>query len=156
MKPSEKVLCIISCGGRKIWDKQNGINTGPAPARNVYTGSFVRTNQRYAERFYPDSWCIISAKYGFLMPDDIVGENYNIRMTDSEAISSAELRKQAERLGLDTYERVLVLAGTSYVDAVRKALPDHINLEAPLAGAGGMLGMMKRVREAIDSGQVIQ
>ncbi|WP_346865929.1 DUF6884 domain-containing protein [Methanocalculus sp. MSAO_Arc2] len=125
------------------------------PARKVYTGSFVRTNQRYAERFYPESWCIISAKYGLLMPDDIVPENYNVRLTDPDAISTEELSKQAKRLGLDTYERVVILAGKAYVEALRKALPDSVKVEAPLADAGGMFGMMKRVRESIESGNVI-
>ncbi len=150
-----KVLCIISCGNRKIWNNTKNPGIGSCPAKNVYTGNFVRLNQRYAEKFYPKFWCIVSAKYGFLMPDDIVPENYNIRITDPDAISMEELRKQAKDLGLDSYDRVVVLAGKAYVDAVRKALPDHVKVEAPLADAGGMFRMMKRVREAIDKGVAI-
>ncbi len=89
------------------------------------------------------------------MPDDIVPENYNVRLTDPDAISTEELSKQAKRLGLDTYERVVILAGKAYVEALRKALPDSVKVEAPLADAGGMFGMMKRVRESIESGNVI-
>ncbi len=120
MDPGERVLCIISCGGKKIWDGSSGRNAGPTPARNVYTGNFVCLNQKYAERFYPDSWCILSARYGFLMPDDVVPGNYNVRITDPEAISRENLREQAQRLGLDRFDRVVVVAGKDYVAAVQR------------------------------------
>ena len=152
MDPGERVLCIISCGGKKIWDGDSGWNAGPTPARNVYTGNFVRLNQKYAERFYPGSWCILSARYGFLMPDDIVPGNYNVRITDPEAISSESLREQAQRLGLDRFDRVVVVAGKDYVAAVRWALP-KLRVDAPLAGARGIGDMMKRVRTALDRGE---
>jgi hypothetical protein len=86
----------------------------------VYTGNFVCLNQKYAERFYPDSWCILSARYGFLMPDDVVPGNYNVRITDPEAISRENLREQAQRLGLDRFDRVVVVAGKDYVAAVQR------------------------------------
>ncbi len=120
MDPGERVLCIISCGGKKIWDGSSGRNAGPTPVRNVYTGNFARLNQKYAERFYPGSWCILSAKYGFLMPDDIVPGNYNVRITDPEAILRENLREQAQRLGLDRFDRVVVVAGKDYVAAVQR------------------------------------
>jgi hypothetical protein len=150
--PGEKVLCIISCGGRKIWDDSSGRNAGPTPARNVYTGNFVRLNQKYAERFYPDSWCILSAGYGFLMPDDIVPGNYNVRITDPEAVSRENLQEQAQRLGLDRFDRVVVVAGKDYVAAVRRVLP-KLRVDAPLAGARGIGDMMKRVRTALNRGE---
>ena len=152
MDPGERVLCIISCGGKKIWDGDSGWNAGPTPARNVYTGNFVRLNQKYAERFYPGSWCILSAKYGFLMPDDIVPANYNVRITDPEAISRENLREQAQRLELDRFNRVVVVAGKDYVAAVRRALP-KLRVDALLVGARGIGDMMKRVRTALDRGE---
>lgn len=100
MDPGERVLCVISCGGKKIWDSSSGRNAGPTPARNVYTGNFVRLNQKYTERFYPYSWCILSARYGFLMPDDIVPRNYNVRITDPEAISIRTCRSRHSGLDL--------------------------------------------------------
>lgn len=152
MDPGERVLCMISCGGRKIWDGSSGRNAGPTPAWNVYTGNFVRVNQKYAERFYPDSWCILSAKYGFLMPNDIVPGNYNVRITDPEAIPIEKLQEQAQRLELDRFDRVVVVAGRDYVTAVQRALP-KLRVDTPLAGAKGMGDMMKRVKTALNKGE---
>jgi len=114
----------------------------------VYTGNFVRLNQKYAERFYPESWCILSAKYGFLMPDDVVPGNYNVRITDREAISIGKLQEQAQQLGFDRFDRVVVVAGKDYVTAVQRAFP-KLRVDAPLAGAGGIGGMMRRVKVAL-------
>ncbi|HPZ14908.1 MAG TPA: hypothetical protein PLK04_11890 [Bacillota bacterium] len=155
MNTGGKILCVISCGSRKIWDDSSGRDAGPTLARNVYTGNFARLNQKYAERFYPESWCILSARYGFLMPDDVVSENYNVRITDPEAISIENLQEQAQRLGLDRFDRVVVVAGRDYVTAVRRALP-KIRVDAPLAGAGGIGGMMKRVRMALERGEPLE
>jgi len=49
-----KVLCIIPCGNRKIWDKNP--NTGPTRAKDVYIGPFAKKCKDYAEKFYPSSW----------------------------------------------------------------------------------------------------
>ena len=70
-----KVLCIIPCGNRKIWDKNP--NAGPTRAKDIYIGPFAKKRKEYAEKFYLSSWCILSAKYGFLFPDDIVPGSYN-------------------------------------------------------------------------------
>jgi hypothetical protein len=63
-------LCIIPCGSAKIWDKDS--DAGPTAAQYVYTGGFSMNCKQYAMMFYPNSWCILSAKYGFLLPDDVV------------------------------------------------------------------------------------
>ena len=65
-----KTLCIASCGKSKIWDKQP--QAGPMPARSVYVGPFSGACGRYADKFFPESWCILSAKYGFVLPDDLI------------------------------------------------------------------------------------
>ena len=60
---------------RKIWD----INpfAGPTKAKYVYVGPFAKKCKEYAQKFYPSSWCTLSAKYGFLFPNDIVPGPYN-------------------------------------------------------------------------------
>jgi len=115
-----KVLCIISCGNRKIWDKNP--NAGLTRARDVYIGPFAKKCKEYAEKFYPSSWCILSAKYGFLFPDDIVPGPYNVTFNDKRTnpISVEELSKQVKEKGLDRYEKILVLGGKKYVSMVRK------------------------------------
>jgi len=77
-----KVLCIIPCGNRKIWDKNP--NAGPTRAKDVYIGPFAKKCKEYAEKFYLSSWCILSAKYGFLFPDDIVPGSYNVTLMIKE------------------------------------------------------------------------
>ena len=115
-----KVICIIPCGNRKIWDKNP--NAGPTRARDVYIGPFAKKCKEYAEKFYPSSWCILSAKYGFLFPDDIVPGPYNVTFNDKRTnpISVEELSKQVKEKGLDRYEKILVLGGKKYVSMVRK------------------------------------
>jgi len=91
--------------------------------------------KEYAEKFYPSSWCILSAKYGFLFPDDIVPSPYNVTFNDKRTnpISVEELSKQVKEKGLDKYEEILVLGGKKYVSMVRKAFSKK-KVYVPLEG----------------------
>jgi len=144
----EKVLCIIPCGNRKIWDKNP--NAGPTRARDVYIGPFAKKCKEYAEKFYPSSWCILSAKYGFLFPDDIVPGPYNVTFNDKRTnpISVEELSKQVKEKGLDKYEEILVLGGKKYVSMVRKVFSKK-KVYALLEGYKGIGYMMNRINKAI-------
>ena len=73
-----KTLCIVSCGNRKIWDKNP--KAGPTKAECVYIGPFAKKCREYALRFYPSSWYILSAKYGFLFPVWVININGKIKM----------------------------------------------------------------------------
>ena len=143
-----KVLCIIPCGNRKIWDKNP--NAGPTKARDVYIGPFAKKCKQYAEKFYPFSWCILSAKYGFLFPDDIVPGPYNVTFNDKRTnpISVEELSKQVKEKGLDKYEEILVLGGKKYVSMVRKVFSKK-KIYVPLEGYKGIGYMMDRINKAI-------
>jgi len=144
----EKVLCIIPCGNRKIWDKNP--NAGPTRARDVYIGPFAKKCKEYAEKFYPSSWCILSAKYGFLFPDDMVPGPYNVTFNDKRTnpISVEELSKQVKEKGLDKYEKILVLGGKKYVSVVRKVFSKK-KIYVPLEGYKGIGYMMNRINKAI-------
>jgi len=144
----EKVLCIIPCGNRKIWDKNP--NAGPTRARDVYIGPFAKKCKEYAEKFYPSSWCILSAKYGFLFPDDIVPGPYNVTFNDKRTnpISVGELSKQVKEKGLDKYEKILVLGGKKYVSVVKKVFSKK-KVYVPLEGYKGIGYMMNRINKAI-------
>ena len=143
-----KVLWIISCGNRKIWDKNP--NAGLTRARDVYIGPFAKKCKEYAEKFYPSSWCILSAKYGFLFPDDIVPGPYNVTFNDKRTnpISVEELSKQVKEKGLDRYEKILVLGGKKYVSMVRKVFSKK-KIYVPLEGYKGIGYMMDRINKAI-------
>jgi hypothetical protein len=131
-----KSFCIIPCGSKKIWDIDP--NAGPTPAKQVYVGPFAGKCREYAERFYPGAWCILSAKYGFLLPDDIVAAPYNVTFNDrmTNPISAERLSAQAEEKGLHEYDEVIVLGGRNYVSLVRDAFAGA-NIRAPLTGSPG-------------------
>ena len=71
----EKLLVVIPCGGAKIWKKEP--DHGPIKAKFAYTGSPFKVNKKFAEKF-ADKWVILSAKYGFIDPDFVIPENYNV------------------------------------------------------------------------------
>ena len=145
-------LCVVPCGSLKVWDKNP--NAGPTMARDVYIGPFAKTCIEYAEKFYPNSYVILSAKYGFLLPDEIVPENYNVTFNDPKTnpITVEELRKQAERKGLTNYDEIVVLAGSNYVEIVKKVFTGK-RVITPLRGLGGMGSMMSAMKKAIREGR---
>jgi len=115
-----KTLCIAPCGDRKIWKKNP--NVGPTKARYVYTGHYAGKCIEYAGKFYPSSWCILSAKYGFLFPDDIVPEPYNVtfKKKKTNPITVDELSIQVGEKGLDKYDKIIVLGGQDYSNVIKE------------------------------------
>jgi len=118
-----KTLCIVPCGDRKIWDEEP--NAGPTKAKYVYIGPYAKKCIEYAEKFCSSScssWCILSAKYGFLFPDDIVPEPYNVtfKKKDTNPITVDELSKQAKEKGLILYDKIIVLGGENYSKVIKE------------------------------------
>jgi len=79
-----KIICIVPCGNKKIWDVFP--DAGPTPAKNAYVGGFASKCQEYARAFYPDNYFILSAKYGFLQPEEIVPNKYNVTFKNPQRI----------------------------------------------------------------------
>jgi len=129
--PYIATLVVISCGKAKLWDRALG--AGPHPAKDAYTGSLFRLCRRYAEARAPGAWAILSAKYGFLHPDDLITQ-YNTRFgRDADAIGVEDLRRQwLERF--PTVRTVVSLASNAYDQRLIKALPGGVVLERPLRG----------------------
>jgi len=146
-----KTLCIVPCGNRKIWDKYP--NAAPTKAEYVYIGPFAKKCKEYAKKFYPSSWCILSAKYGFLFPNDIVPGPYNVTFNDRKTnpITTRKLSAQAKEKGLDSYERIVVLSGKNYVKMVKEVFSSKEVL-APLSGCKGIGYMVGKLNEAIKKG----
>lgn len=74
-------LLVISCSKSK--DKSSDV----LPAIKRYTGAWYGViNKLKRENRYPPNLdiVIISAKYGFLKPNDLI-ENYDLRMTEKQA-----------------------------------------------------------------------
>jgi hypothetical protein len=143
-----KTICIIPCGSKKIWDIN--IHAGPTRAKDVYHGSFARKCQQYAETFYPESWCILSAKYGFLFPADIVPGPYNVTFNDKNTnpISTENLSRQVKKKGLDIFGEIIVLGGKNYTDRISEVFSDK-DIFAPLKGCKGMGYVMGKLNEAL-------
>jgi hypothetical protein len=146
-----QTLCIIPCGNKKIWNIYP--NAGPTGARDVYIGIFAKKCRQYAEKFHPSAWCILSAKYGFLMPDDIVPGPYNVSFNDKKTnhITVDELLNQIAQRKLNTYQKIVVLGGKNYVEIASKVFPSK-KIFTPLSDCRGIGYMMGRLTKAIIKG----
>lgn len=144
----EKTLCIVPCGSKKIWDKNP--DAGHTPASEVYIGSFSKKCQEFAQKNYSDSWNILSAKYGFLSPSDIIEGPYNVTFNDSKTnpISIQDLKLQKIQKELDVYDKIVVVAGQKYTKMVENVFQGK-KVENPLEGCKGIGFMMGRLNELI-------
>ncbi|MGZ4906642.1 MAG: DUF6884 domain-containing protein [Halobacteriota archaeon] len=142
------VLCIVASGKRKVWDRLP--DCGQQKARDIYTGSFTRKCIEYAVTFYPSSWCFLSPKYGFLLPDDVVYVPGCAKFNQAEThpLSTKKLALQARILKLDEYNTVIILASNAYLGVLREVFP-RAHVQSPLLGAGGIGKMMSALTEAL-------
>jgi len=145
-------LCIIPCGKRKIWDKFPDI--GPTAAREVYSGPFAKKCKEYAEKFHPDSWIILSAKHGFLFPDDIVPGPYEVTFNkkSTNPVRINDLIKQAKEKEISGYQRFIVLGGKQYAAIACQVFAGK-TVEAPVSGLSGLDEIMRRIKIATESNQ---
>lgn len=144
-------LCIVQCGGQKIWKESPEI--GPVRAKEAYTSPYFKKNKAYAERF-GDDWMILSAKYGFLSPDDKI-EDYDVtfKLKKSGPISYQELKNQVWNKGLDNYSTILVLGGKEYLDAVKAAFSSaSCMIQSPFEGLS--IGQRMRAIDCALMGQI--
>src|SRR5260370_25206660 len=111
------ILVIVPCGSAKIWDRHP--EAGPTPARDAYVGSPFKVNREYAERF-ADSWVVLSAKYGFLRPSDLVEGPYNVTFGDPSTgpIGADLLIAQIQERRLDRYDPIIGLGFLDYVQVI--------------------------------------
>lgn len=126
-------LCLISCTKRKKNYK--------CKASEMYSESdWFREAFEYAKNNY-DVVGILSAKYKFLLPDDII-EPYDKSLREFE---DRERRKWAEdviklidqRIGLNNIKECHIFAGKMYWEHLAKILEEKgIKCEIPLKGMG--------------------
>lgn len=119
----------------------------------MYIGPFAKKCREYAEKFYPYLWCILSAKYGFLFPNDIVPGPYNVSFNDRKTnpITTKELSAQVMEKGLNNYERIVILGGKNYVKMVKEVFSSK-EILVPLSECKGIGYMMGKLNEAIKRG----
>ncbi|MGH0512926.1 MULTISPECIES: DUF6884 domain-containing protein [Bacillus cereus group] len=148
-----KRLCIIPCGKKKIWDKYP--YSGEAEAKDVYISPFGKACQAYATEFF-ENWVILSAKHGFLRPNDIVQENYDLAFDSKsdEVISIEQLKQQMIDKGLFQFDEIVLLAGKKHKKVVTELYPEEI-ITYPLEGCRGIGYMLQRLKGAVEAQQDI-
>ncbi|MFF4902535.1 DUF6884 domain-containing protein [Streptomyces sp. NPDC001068] len=121
-------LVIIPCGSSKL--------DHAAPAGELYVGSYHRSCRAAADALTADGGTvlILSALYG-LVPLEQEIEPYDLRMGQLGSVAVEKLREQAQELGVDGAQEVVILAGETYTDAALLVWPEA---STPLAGLGGM------------------
>ncbi|MBC1526149.1 hypothetical protein HCJ05_01280 [Listeria seeligeri] len=151
--PNKTKLIIIASGKPKIWDKFPDL--GPVKASEAYTGTFYRLSKTYAEKF-ADSYLILSPKYGFLRPDDLVAEPYDVRFTmkgTSEAtIQLEELKRMWRELQINPTELVPMLGGEKFRGLLSSITDNKQTFDFPLTGSSGIGVMQQKLKQAIESG----
>ena len=144
-------LVVVPCGIYKIWKKYP--NAGPTPAKDVYKGAPFKVYKEYAETF-SDQWVILSAIYGFINPDFIIPEDYNVSFNNpsTNPISLKELIIQVNTK-LSKFDCVIALGGKTYADITRKVFEETgIPVKTPTRGLSIGLAMCK-VKKAIREGR---
>lgn len=119
-------LIVITCGSRKLGH--------PAPAGDLYTGSYHRACRRAAEALRPDHLLILSSFYGLVALHEVI-EPYDTAIEDSGSVTAEQLVQQARQRGVLELDPVVVLAGARHTALARKVWPHAVN---PLQGVGGM------------------
>lgn len=136
-------LVLVTCGGAKL--------DHPAPARDLYTGSYFQLCKAAAEALNPSrGWLILSAMHGLTDPATIL-DPYNLRMGQPGSVTPARIRHQADELGISGVTLVVVLAGLAYTQIARTVWPALI---APLQGHGGMGYQMAYLSTVVRTGSL--
>jgi hypothetical protein len=80
---------------------------------------------------------ILSAKYGFIKPDFIIPEPYEVTFNrkSSGPITDEALTKQMRAMRLNQYSEVIGLGGAAYRKRIEKVFEDTaVSLNFPFAG----------------------
>ena len=128
------LLVVVPCGQAKIWKKDP--THGPAKAKNAYIGASFRVNRTFAEKF-ADKWIILSAKYGFIDPDFVIPEDYDVTFTkpSTNPITVDGVKDQLKhRKDLRRYDAVIALGGQNYTDIVKQVFMNFSRVLLPTEG----------------------
>ena len=95
---------------------------------------------------------ILSAKYGFIYPNEIIPQNYDVcfHIKNSKTISLDKLKIQAEKKNFDEYDSITVLGGKFYTKLIIDLFPDK-EIINPLDGCKGIGYMLKKINDSIKS-----
>lgn len=142
-------ICIIPCGNKKVWSKEP--DKREVQAKEAYIGTFHHLCKSYANHFF-DSYLILSAKHGFLRPNDLVDGPYDVSfsMNTKEVITIEKLKTQLSNKGLDTYDRFVVLTGKKYFPILDQTVREKAELIFPLLKCSGIGFMQRELKRAVE------
>src|ERR1700722_713374 len=102
-------------------------------AKDPYISAWFQKARRYVEAT-GDPWFILSAKYGFFAPDDVIDpyeQTLKRMMADDRRTWAKDV--QADLIKLPNTRRIVVLAGAAYrtllVDCLRRLAPVEVPME---------------------------
>lgn len=142
-------LIIIPCGKKKIWDVYPA--KGETRVKDAYIGVFHNLCRKYAEKF-GDEWVILSAKYGYMLPDEYVMGPYDVSFdhTNKSVISVEDLQAQVKRKKLEDFSSVTVLTGKKYMPYIDKSFDGkNVVIDYPLKDAKGIGYMQSMLKSAV-------
>lgn len=147
-----RVLAVLPCGKKKIWDKTPDV--GPMKVEDVYIGTLHRLTRQYAEIF-ADDWVILSGKYGFRSRYEMINEDYDITfgMKAADVVPSNILMKQIVDKGLNGYDQAIILTGKKHQQVIQNIGGITKDDRYPLLGTKGIGEMQQRIKQAIDNKQ---
>jgi hypothetical protein len=134
-----KKIVLISCASKK--------KPVPCKARDLYDSPLFRLSIQYARKLEPDIVFILSAKYGLITTDEVIGP-YDVTLNDMIA---SQRRMWASRVIQELQKRTdlqrdhfTILAGERYRHHL---LPHLMCYDLPLEGLGigKQLQYLKRV-----------
>lgn len=133
----------------KIWDVQP--DAGPVRAEDAYLSPFHQACERYAKTFF-DEWVILSAKHGFLRPDDLVSGNYDVTFGTGhpEIMTADELRRQFHEKGFSDIEELVMLGGKKYRSVLNAVIGEHQHISWPLSSYKGIGYMLQALNRAVE------
>jgi len=122
------VVGLVSCSKRKL--------CRPAPARELYSPSYVFDRSvRYLERRC-DEWWVLSARHGLVHPDEVL-EPYDENLSGAPKTVREEWGARVRRALLERYEgrriKLVLMAGKSYASFLEGL---EFEVEEPLRGLG--------------------
>ena len=127
------VLTIVQSGDAKVWKKSPEV--GSVPAKDAYTSLYFKKQCSYASQT-SDRWVILSAKYGFLNPDEPIQDyDTSFKKRSPRPISFGALRQQVRSKGLAEFDEIVVLGGEENLRAVEESFNRDIRkIKAPFKG----------------------
>lgn len=150
-----KQLSIIPCGRKKIWDRHEDM--GAVQAKEAYIGTLHHLCRNYAESF-TDAWVVLSAKYGFLFPEDIVPGQYNVTFNQKsdEIITNDKLKEQVREKKLNQFDMLVVLTGKKYKPVINGAFDSNQQRTYPLLQYSGIGYMQQALKQAVQNNEPIR